>query len=111
MDTRQYHEVLETQGVPADAPAEPGIGGSFAWPFRGGWQKKWAIGLVVVLLLPLTFILLLGYAVAATRAAAGAGSEGPPQWHGMRRLLSDGLSVGVAIALLTVPFALVAALL
>jgi hypothetical protein len=111
MDARQHHEVLETQGVRAGPSSEPGIGGSFAWPFRGRWQGKWAIGLAVVLLLPLTFILLLGYAVAATRAAAKAPSDGPPPWQRGGRLLADGLSAALAIALLTLPFALAATLL
>jgi len=111
MDTRQYREVLETQGVRSGPSAEPGIGGSFAWPFRGRWQGRWAIGLATVLLLPVTFILLLGYAIAGTRAAAKAPSDGPPAWHPVRGLLADGLSAGLAIAVLTVPFALVAALL
>jgi hypothetical protein len=111
MDTRQYHEVLETQRVRAGPPAKPGIGGSFAWPFRGSWRAKWAIGLLLVLLLPVTFILLLGYAVAGTRAAAKAASQGPPPWHGVGRLLADGLSAALAIALLSLPFALAATLL
>ena len=111
MDTPQYHEVLETQRVRAGPSAEPGIGGSFAWPFRGRWQAKWAVGLALVLLLPVTFILLLGYAVAATRAAANAPSDGPPPWQGLGRLLTDGLSAAVAIALPTLPFAVAATLL
>ncbi len=111
MDPRHYHEVLETQGVRAGPSAEPGIGGSFTWPVRGRWHGKWAIGLVVVLLLPVGFIPLLGYAVAATRAAAKAPSDGPPPWQEMGRLLADGLSVALAIALVTFPFALAASLL
>jgi len=85
------------------------VADSFAWPFRGRWQAKWAIGLALVLLLPMSFVLVLGYAVAATRAAATATSEGPPPWQRLGRLLADGLSCALAIALLTVPFALVAA--
>jgi hypothetical protein len=97
--------------VPAGAPGEPRIGASFAWPFRGRWQAKWGLGLVLVLLLPVTFIALLGYSVAATRAAATAPGEGPPPWHPLGRLLADGLCCALAIALLTLPFALVAVVL
>jgi hypothetical protein len=111
MHTRQYREVLETQGVRAGPPAGPAIGGSFAWPFQGRWEAKWAIGLVLVLALPVTFIPLLGYAVAATRAAANAPSDGPPAWRATGRLLADGLSTLLAIALVSLPFAVVATLL
>lgn len=84
------------------------VADSFSWPFRGRWQAKWAIGLALVLLLPVTFVLVLGYAVAATRAAAGGASEGPPPWPRLGRLLTDGVSCALALALLTLPFALVA---
>ena len=46
------------------------VAASFGWPFRGGRRSYWAIGVVTVLLLPIAFIPLLGYAVAATRAAS-----------------------------------------
>src|SRR4029077_7291580 len=42
---------------------------SFSWPFRGEWRSTWIVGLVTVLLLPVAFVPLLGYAIAATRAA------------------------------------------
>jgi len=64
-----------------------------------------------VALLPITFIVLLGYSVAATRAAATAPGEGPPPWHRPGRLLADGVCCAVAISLLTLPFALVAVVL
>jgi len=87
------------------------IAHSFAWPFRGPWQARWAVGLVLVLLLPLGFVPLLGYAVASTRAAAAAPEGGPPSWLPAGRLVTDGLSVALAIAILTLPFALVAVVL
>jgi Protein of unknown function (DUF4013) len=59
-----------------------------------------------VLLLPLAFIPLLGYAVAATRAAAGLGQDGPPPWRTSARTLGDGAAVASTIALITAPFAL-----
>ena len=59
------------------------------------------------MLLPATFIALLGYSVAATRAAATGPGDGPPAWPRLGRLLADGLTCALAIAFLTLPFALV----
>jgi hypothetical protein len=81
------------------------IGQSFAWPFRGRWKASWALGLAAVLLLPIAFIPLLGYAVAATRAAS-QGAEGPPPWRFDARLLTDGFWVAFTLVLVTVPYAL-----
>jgi Protein of unknown function (DUF4013) len=60
-----------------------------------------------VFLLPLGFIPLLGYSVAAMRSAAMAPQD-PPAWRFTARLLSDGAAVALTIALLTAPFALLA---
>ena len=79
---------------------------SFSWPFRGQWKSKWVIGLVAVLLLPIAFIPLLGYAVAATRQAELEASTGPPGWNLSGRLLSDGFWTALVVVLLTAPFAL-----
>jgi hypothetical protein len=79
------------------------IAQSFAWPFRGRWQARWAIGMLLVLLLPVGFVPLLGYAVAATRSGS---DPAPPPWRFMGRLLTDGFWVALAIVLLTAPFAL-----
>ena len=62
-------------------------------------------GILALLLLPIGFVPLLGYAVAATRAAA---DEGPPPWRLSGRLLADGVAVAAAIALLAAPFVLAA---
>lgn len=59
-------------------------------------------------LLPLGFIPLLGYSVAATRSAAMEPQDGPPAWRFSARLLSDGAAVALTIALMTAPFALLA---
>ncbi|TAN33306.1 DUF4013 domain-containing protein [bacterium] len=80
---------------------------SFAWPFRGAWRSSWAPGLLAVLLLPIAFVPLLGYAIAATRAAASDPAHGPPKWTISARLLADGFWTAMALALLSVPFALV----
>jgi hypothetical protein len=82
------------------------VAASFAWPFRGAWRSKWLVGLAMVLLLPIGFVPLLGYAVAATRSASIDPGLGLPPWASWRRLLSDGLLVAVAIALIALPFAL-----
>jgi len=80
---------------------------SFGWPFRGRWAGRWVAGVILALLLPLGFVPLLGYAVACTRAAA-AGAEEPPPWRPLARILGDGVAVGLAIAIVTLPFALLA---
>jgi len=67
--------------------------------------------LITVLLLPLGFIPLLGYAVAATRAAGTRPADGPPPWQPGVRLLVDGSWVALTISFLTLPFAVAAALL
>ncbi len=79
---------------------------SFSWPFRGHWRSAWPVGVLAVLLVPILFIPLLGYAIAATRQAEHDPSLGPPPWRLSGRLLADGLWTLLAIALLTSPFAL-----
>jgi len=80
---------------------------SFAWPFRGSWRSAWVAGVVVVLFLPLLFLPLLGYAIAATRAAETDPSQGPPPFRLSVRLLADGLWASLAVLLVALPFALV----
>ena len=79
---------------------------SFGWPFRGRWRPAWAFGLLVVLFLPLLFVPLLGYAIAATRAAEVDASAGPPPWRITQGLLLDGVWTSIAILLTVAPFAL-----
>ena len=80
------------------------IADSFSWPFRAS-ALRWLPGMVCVLLLPLLFIPLLGYAVAATRAAAHDPPHAPPGWAPSVRLLTDGFWVAAAILLTALPFA------
>jgi len=82
------------------------VANSFSWPFRGDWKSRWLPGLVAVLLLPIAFIPLLGYAIDATRAAETDDAAGPPSWKLSFRLLSDGFWTALVIALLTAPFLL-----
>jgi len=79
---------------------------SFAWPFRGRWRSRWAAGVVCLALLPILFIPLLGYAIAATRAAEEDSSQGPPPWRISWRLLADGLWTALAVLLTWLPFVL-----
>jgi hypothetical protein len=82
------------------------VAGSFAWPFRGDWGRAWLVGAVLVLLLPITFVPVFGYGVAATRAAFTDPAHGPPRWVLSARLLTDGLWVALALLIITAPFAL-----
>jgi hypothetical protein len=65
------------------------------------------IGIVMVLVLPIAFVPLLGYAVAATRSATTDPSGAPPRWAISGRLLTDGFWVALAVVLITLPFVLV----
>ncbi len=60
----------------------------------------------MVVLLPIAFIPLLGYAVAATRSASTDPGRGLPHWTPLGRILVDGFWVALAIALIGTPFAL-----
>src|SRR5207249_3823276 len=76
------------------------------WPCRGRWRSPLAAGIVVTVLLPLLFVVWLGYAIAATRAAEEDPSQGPPAWRLSGRLLTDGVWASLAVALTVAPFAL-----
>ena len=82
------------------------VADSFSWPFRGDWKSTWLPGLLAVLLLPIAVIPLLGYAIAATRAAETDPAKGPPRWALSTRLFSDGFWTSVAVIVLTGPFLL-----
>jgi hypothetical protein len=82
------------------------VAASFAWPFRGAWLSRFAIGSLLVLLLPLAFIPLLGYAIAATRAAEQDPASGPPRWRPSMRLIVDGFWTAIVLLLLSAPFLL-----
>jgi hypothetical protein len=83
------------------------VAASFAWPFRGRWRRPWLVGMALVLLLPIAFVPLLGYAVAATRSAASDPGLGLPRWALSPRLLTDGLWIAIVVLLIATPFALV----
>ena len=77
---------------------------SFTWPFKGSWGARFAVGTVLVLLLPVAFIPLIGYAIAATRAAETAAE--PPPWRFSGRLFADGFWTASILLLLSAPFLL-----
>lgn len=85
---------------------------SFLYPLRaGGRLARWLVGVLLVALLPVSFPLVFGYAVACLRAAAGDPTAPPPRWHVGGRLLADGAWSALQAAVLTAPFAFVAWLL
>ena len=77
---------------------------SFAWPFRGK-LTTWIWGCACVLFLPLLFIPLLGYAVAATRSAALYPDLPPPPWRLSFPLIRAGAWTSVVLIVTLVPFA------
>jgi uncharacterized protein DUF4013 len=82
------------------------VAASFAWPHQGAWRSRFALGTLMVLLLPIAFIPLLGYAIAATRSAVEDPTRDPPAWTLSHRLLVDGFWTALVLLLLTAPFAL-----
>ncbi len=80
------------------------VADSFAWPFRGNWHSKWATGVLAILFLPVLFIGVLGYAIAATREAETDPSHGPPAWRLSGRLVTDGMWTTLAVLLVALPF-------
>jgi hypothetical protein len=81
------------------------VAASFRWPFQGAWLPRFAIGTLMVLFLPVTFIPLLGYAIAATRRAQDDPAQPPPPWKLSARLITDGFWTALALLLLSAPFA------
>lgn len=82
------------------------VAASFAWPFRGASRSSWLVGVAMVVLLPIAFVPLLGYAVKATRSASIDPAQGLPRWTPSVRLFTDGFWVALVILLITAPFAL-----
>jgi hypothetical protein len=80
------------------------VAASFRWPFQGAWLPRFAIGTLVVLFLPVTFIPLLGYAIGATRRAQDDSTQPPPAWRLSARLVTDGFWTAVVILVLSAPF-------
>ena len=81
------------------------VAASFAWPFRGAWGVRFAIGTLAVVLVPITFVPVLGYAVEATRQAEADPAQPPPPWKLSARLITDGFWTALVLLLLSAPFA------
>ena len=81
------------------------VAASFRWPFQGAWGLRFAIGTLAVLLLPITFIPLLGYSIAATRRAQDDPTQPPPPWTLSASLIADGFWTAAVLLLLSAPFA------
>jgi len=62
------------------------------------------IGTLAVLFLPITFIPLLGYSIAATRRAQDDPTQPPPPWRLSASLLGDGFWTAVVLLLLSALF-------
>jgi len=77
---------------------------SFAWPFRAK-RATWVWGCLCVLLLPLLFIPLLGYAIAATRSAELNPERPPPPWRLSFPLIWAGTWTSVVVIVTLLPFA------
>ena len=77
---------------------------SFAWPFRAN-VRTWIWGCLCVLFLPVLFIPLLGYAIAATRSAELYPDGPPTPWRFSLPLLRAGAWTSVAVILTVLPFA------
>ena len=84
------------------------VAAAFGYPFRRGAGRAWAIGLPLVVVLPIGLVPLLGYAIAAVRASAIDAAAPPPPWTPLRRLLADGVLAALLLAALTLPFTLLA---
>jgi hypothetical protein len=80
------------------------VAAAFAYPFRMG-AGGWLVGSLLVLVWPLTFVPLLGYAIAALRTSARKPGAPPPPWRLDRRLLIDGAWTALVVGLITLPFA------
>ncbi len=82
------------------------VASSFAWPFRGAWGPRFAVGALMVLFLPIALTPLLGYAIAATRAAEQDPTQAPPAWSISMPTIADGFWTAGVLLLLSAPFVL-----
>jgi hypothetical protein len=79
---------------------------ALGYPFRKGAGRAWLAGLPLLLLFPVSFVLVFGYALRATRAALEDPGAAPPPFAIEGRLLRDGALSTTLVLLLTLPFAL-----
>ena len=81
---------------------------ALGYPFRGGAGRAWLAGVPLVLLFPLSFVLVFGYALRVTRAAQREPDAPPPGFAVDARLLRDGVLSAALVLALTLPFAVLA---
>jgi hypothetical protein len=79
---------------------------ALAYPIRQGAGRAWLAGVPLLLLFPVSFILVFGYALRATRAALHDPEAAPPPFRLSGRLLRDGVLSWLLVCALTLPFAL-----
>ena len=75
---------------------------SFAWPFRAK-PATWIWGCLCVLLLPLLFVPLFGYAIDAIRSAEQDPRRDPPPWRFSDRMIRDGAWTFVVVVVVMTP--------
>jgi hypothetical protein len=87
-------------------PVERHVIASFLYPFRrDGRLGRWLVGVALVALLPVSFPLVFGYAVACIRASVQDPAAPPPRWRICWRLVTDGAWSALQAAVVTAPFA------
>lgn len=79
---------------------------SLVYPLRRGSLGAWLVGIPLLLFFPVAFVVVLGYAVRATREAALSPQAPPPAFGLDGRLLRDGLLLTVVFLLVVVPYLL-----
>lgn len=83
---------------------------SLVYPFRRGALGAWVAGLPLLVFFPVTFLVVLGYAVRAIREAARDPQAPPPSFHLDGRLVHDGFLAALGLALVAIPYAYLTAL-
>ena len=81
---------------------------ALGYPFRKGAGRAWLAGVPLLLLFPISFVLVFGYALRVTRAAHHDPQAPPPGFALEARLVRDGALSAALVLGLTLPFALLA---
>jgi hypothetical protein len=78
------------------------VADSFAWPFKAR-LSTWLWGCLCVVFIPILFIPLYGYAIAAIRAVELDPTTAPPPWRLSDRLIRDGAWTFLAVVITMAP--------
>jgi len=81
---------------------------ALGYPIRRGAGRAWLTGVPLLLLFPLSFVLVFGYALRATRAAYSDPNAPPPGFAFEAQLVRDGVLSAALVLALTLPFAVLA---